>query len=143
MIDRVVVPVEFSAESADPFGMPAMTIHYELTERELGEQEQALANLERAGAALGAFPSGGEPRVMPRGSSLHYMGTFRMGESDDGASVCDTRSRVCGFENLFVGGNGVIPSANACNPTLTSVALAVRSCEQVAELLEATRSSSR
>jgi choline dehydrogenase-like flavoprotein len=129
--DRIV----FSDERSDPFGMPAMAIHYELTERELAEQERALENLERAGSALGAFPPGGEPRVMPKGSSIHYMGTIRMGESDDGASVCDSYSQVWGLENLFVGGNGVIPTANACNPTLTSVALAARSCERVVALL--------
>jgi pyranose oxidase len=128
--------VEFSADRLDPFGMPAMTIHYELTGRELAEQERALANLERAGAALGSFPRGGEPRVMPKGSSLHYMGTIRMGpERDEETSVCDPWSRVWGYENLFVGGNGVIPTANACNPTLTSVALAVRSCDRVVQAL--------
>jgi choline dehydrogenase-like flavoprotein len=111
--------------------MPAMTIEYELTERELAEQERALANLGRARSAVGAFPPGGEPRVMPKGSSIHYVGTIRMGESDDGASGCDSYSRGWGFDNLFVGGNGVIPTANACNPTLTSVALAIRSSERV------------
>jgi choline dehydrogenase-like flavoprotein len=124
--------IEFSDARSDAFGMPGMTIHYELTPRELAEQERVLGNLERAGAALGTFPPGGGPRVMPNGSSLHYMGTFRMGESDDGTSVCDALSRVWRFDNLFVGGNGVIPTANACNPTLTSVALAIRSCERVA-----------
>ena len=127
--------VEFSDDRADPFGMPAMTIQYELTERELAEQERALENLGRAGAALGVFPPGGEPRVMPNGSSLHTMGTIRMGAADDGTSVCDSHSRVWRLENLFVGGNGVIPTANACNPTLTSVALAVRSCDRVVSLL--------
>jgi choline dehydrogenase-like flavoprotein len=127
--------VEFDDTRTDAFGLPAMTIHYELTERELAEQERALANLARAGEALGTFPPGGGPRVMPQGSSLHYMGTIRMGEADDGESVCDSHSRVWGFENLFVGGNGVIPTANACNPTLTSVALAVRACDRVVEVL--------
>jgi C-glycoside oxidase len=128
--------VEFSDDRLDAFGMPAMTIRYELTDRELAEQERALANLERAGSALGGFPPGGEPRVMPQGSSLHYMGTIRMGEADEGKSVCDTYSAVWGLENLFVGGNGVIPTANACNPTLTSVALAVRACDRVITTLE-------
>jgi pyranose oxidase len=132
---RDVDRVEFSDERRDAFGMPAMSIHYELTERELAEQERALANLERAGTALGAFPAGGEPRVMPKGSSLHYMGTIRMGEADDGASVCDSFSRVWGYDNLVVGGNGVIPTANACNPTLTSVALAVRACDALVTTL--------
>jgi choline dehydrogenase-like flavoprotein len=127
--------VEFADDRADAFGMPAPRIHYELTDRELAEQEGALEHLGRAGEALGEFPPGGEPRMMPKGSSLHYMGTFRMGEADDGSSVCDPWSRVWGFDNLFVGGNGVIPTANACNPTLTSVALAVRASDRVVALL--------
>jgi choline dehydrogenase-like flavoprotein len=128
--------VELTDDRLDAFGMPAMTIHYELTERELPEQELALRNLERAGSALGQFAPGGEPRLMPKGSSLHYMGTTRMGDADDGTSVCDSWSRVWGYDNLFVGGNGVIPTANACNPTLTSVALAVRSCDRVVATLK-------
>ena len=88
--------VSFSDDRVDAFGMPAMSIEYELTERELEDQERALGHLQRAGSALGAFAPGGEPRVMPKGASLHYMGTVRMGAEDDGASVCDTRSHACG-----------------------------------------------
>ena len=135
--------VEFSAERADPSACLRSRSTTSSPIVSSAEQEQALANLERAGRHSADFPPGGEPRVMPKGSSLHYMGTVRMGDADDGSSVCDPWSRVWGFDNLFVGGNGVIPTANACNPTLTSVALAVRSCDQVTELLEATRSRSR
>ena len=52
-----------------------MTIDYDLTDAELEDQDRALGHLERAGSALGAFAPGGEPRVMPKGASLHYMGT--------------------------------------------------------------------
>ena len=64
--------------------------------------------------------------MMPLGASLHYQGTTRMGAADDGASVCCPDSEVWDVPGLFVAGNGVIPTATACNPTLTGVALAVR-----------------
>ena len=61
----------------------------------LGEIEAA-TRLRRAGEALGEFVA--EPRLLPNGSSLHYMGTMRMGETDDGTSVADPYSRVWGFD---------------------------------------------
>jgi choline dehydrogenase-like flavoprotein len=93
--------------------------------------EAAIADQARGAVALGEEVPGRGPTLVPPGSSLHYQGTTRMGEADDGESVCDPYSRVWGFENLFVGGNGVIPTSTASNPTLTSVALAIRASEAV------------
>ena len=111
-----------------------MTIDYELTDVENAEIAEATERLTRAGESLGTFVA--QPRLLPNGSSLHYMGTMRMGESDDGASVADPHSRVWGFENLLVGGNALIPTANTMNPTLTSVAIAVRGARRLAADLE-------
>jgi choline dehydrogenase-like flavoprotein len=72
------------------------------------------------------------PFVMPLGASLHYQGTTRMGTVDDGTSVCSIDSEVWGTPGVFVAGNGVIPTATACNPTLTSVALAVAGARRIA-----------
>ncbi|MGW4027057.1 GMC oxidoreductase, partial [Streptomyces sp. NPDC005009] len=87
-----------------------------------------------AAAAVGV-PLDDSPVLLPAGSSLHYQGTTRMGPADDGTSVCDSHSRVWNTRGLWVAGNNVIPTATACNPTLTSVALAVRgACALLAHL---------
>lgn len=117
--------IEFSASEVDRFGLPAMTIHYELTDTDRQTIARALREMVQQAATIGDFFEGSEPRLLPAGSSMHYQGTVRMGLTDDGRSVCAPTSRVWGFENVYVGGNGVIPTATACNPTPTSVALAV------------------
>jgi pyranose oxidase len=127
--------VTFSDHDVDGWGMPRPSISYALTAGEERELAQAMIELERTASALGTYVGGGEPRIMPAGTSLHYQGTVRMGDDGGEASVCDTHSRVWGFENLFVGGNGVIPTATACNPTLTSVALAARAVPRLLEVL--------
>ena len=133
---RVEDGVTFDDAELDYRGMPNMTIEYALTEREEAEIAEATVLLRRAAGALGPFVA--EPRLLPNGSSLHYMGTMRMGTADDGTTVTDPYSRVWGFDNLIVGGNALIPTANTMNPTLMSTAIAVRGARKlVAELSEA------
>ncbi|MDH2444850.1 GMC oxidoreductase [Amnibacterium sp. CER49] len=133
--------VTFDDDEPDYRGFPNMTIRYELTESEQAEIAAGTEHLRRAGRALGTFIA--EPRLLPNGSSLHYQGTMRMGEHDDGTSVADPDSRVWGFDNLVVGGNALIPTATTMNPTLMSVAIAVRGARaaaaRLAERAEAVR----
>ena len=131
--------VRFSDSQLDFYGMPGMSFDYSLTKADEELADAAMAHIARASEAVSEyFDMAVPPMRLALGSSLHYQSTVRMGEHDDGSSVCDSHSKVWGFHNLFVGGNGVIPSPIACNPTLTSVALAVRSSESVlAALAEA------
>jgi choline dehydrogenase-like flavoprotein len=108
-----------------------VVISYDLTDREYAEIEAAKKFQARAASVLGEFVEN-QPRLMPPGTSLHYMGTVRMGERDDGTSVCDPYSRVWKVPGLVLAGNGLIPTANSCNPTLTSVALAVQGARTLA-----------
>ncbi|MFE7846166.1 GMC oxidoreductase [Microbacterium sp. NPDC057407] len=126
--------VEFSDADTDGYGMPAMTLHYTLTPHDQAVIARGKEEIVRLGKAVGE-PLDDRPFVMPLGASLHYQGTTRLGEVDDGTSVCSPESEVWGVEGLFVAGNGVIPTATACNPTLTGVALAVHGARAISARL--------
>ncbi|SHN39387.1 GMC oxidoreductase [Cryptosporangium aurantiacum] len=130
--------VAFDDVEVDAYGLPAMRIHYRLTETDHASIAAARDAVRRAADALGD-PLDAEPLTFPPGASLHYQGTVRMGETDDGTSVCGPNSEVWNVAGLYVAGNGVIPTATACNPTLTSVALAVAGARTIAGALAAER----
>jgi pyranose oxidase len=127
--------VEFAHKDQDLYGLPKLCVHYELTEGDRRTIAACKAQLRAASAVLGPFVDGGQPYLLPSGSSLHYQGTTRMGMDASDPSVCDPYCQVWDTTNLFLGGNCVIPTAIACNPTLTSVALAIRSSRKICSII--------
>ncbi|MFE5569014.1 GMC oxidoreductase [Amycolatopsis japonica] len=122
--------VRFSDTEQDVFGLPRPGFEFSLGERDRERQHRMMADLRRAAAALGSYLPGSEPRFIVPTLPLHIAGTTRMGTDAD-TSVVDPGSRVWGVENLYLGGNGLIPTPNASNPTLTSVAMALRAARGI------------
>ncbi|HEY5785112.1 MAG TPA: GMC oxidoreductase [Microlunatus sp.] len=125
--------VEFSDSEVDFYGMPRMRISYSHTDADRAVIDQMREVSVAVAGRLGTPMD--PPELAAGGSSLHYQGTVRMGATDDGTSVCSPDLEVWGVENLYLGGNGVIPTATASNPTLTTVALAWRAATRLAERL--------
>ncbi|HWG97811.1 MAG TPA: pyranose oxidase [Pilimelia sp.] len=117
--------ITFSDQHTDTHGMPQPTFTFSLTPQDRVRQHAMMNDMLRAATALGGFLPGSEPRFVEPGLGLHVAGTTRMGDDPD-TSVVDTDSRVWGVDNLYLGGNNLIPRGTASNPTLTSVALALR-----------------
>ncbi|MDQ4213880.1 GMC oxidoreductase [Microbacterium sp. ASV81] len=126
--------IEFSDETTDAVGMPHMTVHFSYSEKDMAVIRRTMDVQRAAANAVGVFPDG-DSEILPPGASLHYTGTVRMGAEDDGTSVVDTDGRVWGFENLYLAGNGVVPTALTCNATLTGATLSVRIARAVAAAL--------
>ncbi|KAG6918845.1 hypothetical protein DXG01_011250 [Tephrocybe rancida] len=67
--------------------------------------------------------------------ALHVGGGLRLGrgnvEEEHKTSVADYNSQVWKFDNLYVGGNALIPTAFAANPTLTSICLTIRAAHKI------------
>jgi choline dehydrogenase-like flavoprotein len=118
--------LEFSESETDATGMPRITVHFRYADQDRAHIAEARRVQQRTGDAFGPFDPSTDSALLAPGSSLHFSGTVRMGQADDGTSVCDTDCRVWGYDNLYVAGNGVIPTALACNSTLAGMTTAVR-----------------
>lgn len=62
----------------------------------------------------------------------HIVGTYRMGDNADD-SVTDGYGRSWDHNNLFMAGSGLFPTIATGNPTLTIVALALRTADKIIE----------
>jgi len=121
----------------DIYGMPQATFEVHRS-REDGERDQLMMeDMCKVASELGSFLPGSNPQFMEPGLALHITGTTRIG-TDKNTSVADSDSKVHGYQNLWVGGNGCIPDSMACNPTRTSVAIAIRGAGSVLEYLART-----
>lgn len=64
------------------------------------------------------------------GVVYHDMGTCRMG-IDPITSATNPYGQIHGVEGLYVADNSVIPTSGTVNPTLTTVALAIRTADKL------------
>jgi choline dehydrogenase-like flavoprotein len=120
--------IEF--DGSDLLGMPKARFYYALSSEDEQWIYAARRDIRHAAEALSA-PGDREVELVPRGLSLHYTGTVRLGRVDDGTSVASSDGRVWRTRNVFVAGNGAIPTAMTCNVTLTAAALAVGTARSV------------
>jgi pyranose oxidase len=123
--------VTFEENLFDVMGLPQPTFNFNLNQKEKDEIQLMVKEMIELANHLGVFLPGAEPKLKPLGAAIHFQGTHRIGTNSD-ESVTDNNSRVWNFDNLFLGGNGSIPTSIACNPTLTSIAIAIRSARYIA-----------
>jgi pyranose oxidase len=122
--------VTFSERIIDIFEMPQPTFQFSLSAEDRQRQHLMMRDMLRSACVLGGFLPGSEPQFVAPGLPLHIAGTTRMGTDPD-SSVVDPDSRVWGISNLYLGGNCLIPNGNASNPTLTTVAMALKATRKI------------
>ena len=132
----------------DPTGVPRVKLDWRLLPIDVRSVAMLVETLGRELERLGLgrvepadWLAGGRWQTDPLISShpiggYHHMGTTRMG-SDPRTSVTDSDGRVHGLGNLWVAGSSLFPTGGWANPTLTIVALALRSAETISRELKA------
>ncbi|MFD4509888.1 GMC oxidoreductase [Streptomyces sp. NPDC058457] len=121
----------FSESDTDLAGMPRIGVEFAHSAADRTLIRRAQDEVRSLAEEFGPFDPATESALLPPGSSLHLTGTVRSGLADDGTSVCDPDGRVWGHDNLYLAGNGVIPTAMAANVTLTGAVTAVRAARAV------------
>jgi choline dehydrogenase-like flavoprotein len=120
--------VRLSTEK-DRFGDPFAHVQYASSEFDHETHRFAERLLGRIAAATGASASGATAADAFH-SGYHYLGACRMAQNRrDG--VVDSFGAVHGIDGLFVAGGATFPGSGAIHPTLTMVALAIRTAERL------------
>jgi choline dehydrogenase-like flavoprotein len=125
--------VELDPETTDVFGIPVLRIHMSWGENEkamIPDMAESAAEMLDAAGARNIRPFMVPDRVP--GYGIHEMGGARMGV-DAKASVLDQFQQTHDVRNLFVLDASGFPSGGCQNPTLTIMALAVRSTDHLME----------
>lgn len=122
----------FDLDRLDPFGLPELIGAYALGSADYQRLAQGLSEHLRIAAAIGdLIDHRWAPTFFGPGWSTHLMGSCRMGPKDDGTSCVDTFGKLWGYDNIYVAGNAVFAVSNAGNPTLTTVAMALRCADAI------------
>lgn len=116
----------------DAWGVPVLKVHIKHSDNEIQMAKHAAETSEEILRASGAevLSTGGSITVP--GRIIHELGTARMGD-DPKTSVLNKWNQVHDVKNVFVtDGAAFVSSANQ-NPTLTILALTMRTCDYIAD----------
>ena len=138
--------------SRDATGMPRVSLDWRLSSIDVDTIAGLVSALDRESRRLGlgsveaaGWLSSAEKRWVsddlvsahPIGG-FHHMGTTRM-STDPRRGVTDGWGRVHGLPNLHVAGSSLFPTAGWANPTLTILALALRTADRISEEIQSAR----
>lgn len=125
--------------SLDPYhvdedGVPKLKIDFLYSERDQETIELMKKGVgdaaDAAGIALVAQSDQQTAFLLDPGLENHEVGTCRMGV-DPFTSATNPYGQIHGVQGLFVADNSVIPTSGTANPTLTTVALAIRTADHM------------
>ncbi len=123
----------------DEYGMPELQVNfaYSLKDEVILRQMYAAINQASSVMQLPFAVLNGMPAIclMPPGTDYHEAGTCRMGD-DPNTSATNRYGQIHGVPGLYIADNSVLPSIGAANPTLSTVALAIRTADYIIKQLQ-------
>lgn len=121
--------------TTDRNGMPNARVHFQYGAEDdavIAQTAEGLRSVARSiGLTVEQTEGTSDVCLMPPGRDFHEAGTCRMG-SNPLTSVTNSFGQVHDFSNLYVADNSVLPNIGGSNPTLSSVALSIRTADYIA-----------
>jgi len=119
----------------DKNGIPVLRFHWKWSDHEIRQiahgQQTAKAIIERLGGHVVGGLQPPEQAIAVGGWIIHEVGAARMGETA-ADSVTNQFGKTWEIDNLVIADGGVFPSNAHKNPTLTIMAVAWRSMDELA-----------
>lgn len=118
----------------DEYGVPEIQVHFSFNDEDqavIRKMEEGIKQI-ASSAGITLISRDGRPVIclMPRGDLHHDSGTCRIGD-DPLTSVADQYGQIRGVSGLYVADNSALPSIGSENPTLTTVALSIRTADHI------------
>ncbi len=129
---------DIDPDVVDEWGIPVLRFHFEWSDHEIRQvrhMQETFRELihEMGGTPLGPAPGPDEGYGIANGGRIiHELGVTRMGHAPS-SSVLNENCQAHEVRNLFVADGGPFVSQANKNPTWTILALAMRTCEYLAE----------
>ena len=124
--------VRINKDVVDAWGIPTLHIATKYTDNEYNMAKDAVETCSAMAEDAGFEVLSRNVKPNPPGYSIHEVGTCRMGNDPKG-SVLNRWSRSHDIKNLYVVDGSGFTSAGWQNPTMTILALSMRSSEHLAE----------
>ena len=126
--------ITLNPNKLDEYGVPEIQVHFSFNEEDQAviiKMEEGIKQI-ASSAGIRLSSRDGRPAIclMPRGDLHHDSGTCRIG-NDPLTSVADQYGQIRGVSGLYVADNSALPSIGSENPTLTTVALSIRTADHI------------
>ncbi|MEW9702309.1 GMC oxidoreductase [Paenibacillus sp. SI8] len=115
----------------DEYGVPVIKVDFAYSDRDWAVMEQMSQTLLRVASAWGSVIQPPGVCLLPPGADNHESGTCRMG-FDPYTSATNPFGQIHNMPGLFVADNSVLPSTGGASPTLSTIALAIRTADYIA-----------
>lgn len=126
--------VSLDSLERDAYGVPLLNIQFSYSDEDRALFHKMYASLLAFSTTMGLSLES-PPLMSPTGYDNHECGTCRMGDNP-ATSVTNRFGQVHDISGLYIADNSVVNLSSPANPTLTTIALAMRTADYISEQMK-------